>query len=175
MDEHNPYEAPTSSATGSLRESHASQPRRGVYLAWVSVFLFNLAVPFFLGWSMTGTHGRIGLSLAVILLLTSGCWVCTVAPKLGKALIVGGVVVGLAQLFPVLQIFAGMASLAVGEVLGLVDAGGEVSPPGVRSEFGGFIATIMTGGILMAVSVGIGATLRRLFACRVVDGCYENV
>src|SRR5207248_2227495 len=103
-----------------------------------------------------------GMFIAALLLLVLGYWACAGARKIGLALIVGGVLVGLAQVFPMLQVVAGMVGMGIGRAAGQVEAGHEGLPGNVSSEVGGFIVTLSTGGLLMIASVILGVLLRMM-------------
>jgi hypothetical protein len=167
LDEHNPYEAPRSAMTSSLPAGNANR-RAGklTYGAWAFVFAINLAVPLLFSASFTQEHGKRGMLLAVLSLLTLGCYFCMSGRKLTTALIVGGAVVGLTQFFPAIQIIAGLMGMGLGKVLGLTDLGDEVHPPRVNSEYGGFVVTFVTGGILMAASACAGLLIRLITPAR---------
>ena len=102
--------------------------------AWVFVFGINLAVPLIFSSSMTDEHGKLGMFIAIVSLLACGCFACAVRRVFADALIIGGVVVGLLQIFPVLQILAGMFGMAAGSALGLADFGDDGRPPSLANE-----------------------------------------
>ncbi len=163
MADFNPYAPPKSSEAGSHQVAHAI--RYGIeliYFAWIVVFGFNLVVPLLFAWSMTEKNGRIGMTVAVIVLLAAGFWICAKARIVGRDLIKGGILVGLAQLFPILHIISGMVGMIVGQRLQLTNMDNETGPIRVNSELGGFIAALVTGTILMAMSLGTGFLIRHL-------------
>ncbi len=161
MDEHNPYEPPTA-AVRTLFPDEQALARSGVltYIAWVFVFAINMAIPLLFGTSMTEQHGRLGMSVAALLLLVFGCFICAANRKLAVTLLAGGAVVALAQLFPILHIIAEVIGMSVGQALGHATLDGDDGPSRITSEFGGFIVTFVTGGILMAGGLFMGVLLR---------------
>jgi hypothetical protein len=166
-DDYNPYAAPTDPANSSLPIRRAHR-RAGplTYVAWVFVFAVNMALPLLLSSSITREHGKLGMSIAALLLLSLGCFICAVRRKLATALIAGGTLVGLSQLFPALHIIAGMIGMTVGKALGLADLGNDERSDQILSEYGGFVVTFVTGGILMAAGACAGMLLRLVTPAR---------
>jgi hypothetical protein len=158
MDDHNPSEPAMSSGDNSLHFGDAS-PIRGndIYAAWGGVFMFNILVPAFFGWLSTTESGRTGMVIAVVVQLCAGFWVCAKVRTIGLYLVIGGFAVALSQVFPILQFIAGAVALGIGRVLGLAN-----TEDNVTSEFGGFIVTMITGGILMALSAGCGFLVQQI-------------
>jgi hypothetical protein len=161
LHEHNPYEAPTAAVRSSLPGEQAN-PRAGAltYIAWIFVFAINMALPLLFSAPMTEQHGRLGMAVAAVLLLVLGCYICAANRKLAMALLAGGAVVALAQLFPIIHIIAGMIGMTVGQAVGHATLDSDDGPSRITSESGGFIVTFVTGGILMAGSLFIGVLLR---------------
>lgn len=160
LDEHNPYEAPRSAVATGPRAGPAG--RRGavvLHLAWVAVFAANLIVPLLFGWGMAGPRGRSGLVAAAALILGLGSGLCYYRRDLAAPLVVGATLVALTQLFPLLQILAGVVGVGIVRSLGLMGGGGD-GPPQILGPLGGFVVTLVTGGILIAVSAGAGLFLR---------------
>ena len=161
VDDDNPYAAPPKPEKQKHSDALARR-RPGVftYVTWAFVFAVNLALPLLFSSSITQQHGKLGMSIAALFLLASGCHVCSISRKQAAVLISGGALVGLSQLFPFLQFIAGILGLIVGQFLGLVYAGNDERSPQIISEFGGFVVTLVTGGILMAASASAGILLR---------------
>jgi hypothetical protein len=117
-----------------------------------------MIVPLLLGWSMTESGGKIGLLIATITLFAAGECLCIFAPTIAAPVIVGAVVVALSQLYPILQMIAGLAAVGIGRRLGLML---DADPVGVfRSGAGGFVVTVVTGSILIAESAAVGLLIR---------------
>ena len=161
MDENNPYEAPGEALASSVPDGQGN-PRTGglTYVAWIFVFAINMAVPLLFSVSLTDQHGRLGMSVAAFFLCALGCYICAANRKLAVALLAGGAVVALTQLLPGLQIIAGMIGMGVGQALGHATLGGDSDPARMTSEFGGFVVTFITGGILIAGSLCAGVLLQ---------------
>ena len=167
MDEHNPYEAPAHTVRTLLPVGGTSPSAgMGVYIAWIGIFVLNMAVPLLFGSSITQQHGKLGMSAAALLLFAAGCFICAANRKLAKTLIAGEILIGLAQLFPILQIIAGMIGMAAGQALGLAEIGDDTRSLAVSGEFGGFVVTCVTGGILIASGASAGMLLRLLTPAR---------
>ena len=122
---------------------------------WPIVLAANLIVPSMFGLEVTRGGGRWGMGLAIALVWLSGHLACARFKVLGPRLVIGGVFVGLSQFYPVLQIMAGSSSLDFVSWAGM--AGGEFAGmPDRLTEFGGFLATLLTGGQLLFVATLVG-------------------
>lgn len=125
--------------------------------AWLVVFLANLPVPLFFGWAFTTQHGRFGMATAIVVWWLLGHQVCKASRWCGLAIVAGGIFVAMSQFLPVLQLYAGAVSLGIGSRLGQAwDEGGEQQ---VTTELGGFLVTMLTGGLLMVVAVMCGSII----------------
>jgi hypothetical protein len=156
LDERNPYKPPPSLETDSYDVGDGShRGAQGVLFAWVAVFVVNLAAPLLFGCMVTEKGGRIGMAIATILCFAAGCWVCANVGEIGVFLIVGGIPIGISQLFPVLQMAAGFVAMTLGHVVGLVDSAH------ATNELGGFLLTVVTGVLLMSLSVASGFVIQR--------------
>jgi hypothetical protein len=152
----NPYDPPRS----SLEDLTSAEPANRsaisrLELGWFGVFALNLAFPLLFGWELTRANGRIGMLLAIPVLLAAGRWICREHRDLGRLLVVGGVLVGLSQVYPLLQMVAGIGGMLVGQVLGQVSMAGAATPAPL-SQVGGFVMALTTGSLLMAFSCLIG-------------------
>jgi hypothetical protein len=129
---------------------------------WALVFGLNLIVPLLFGWTVTSEGGRIGMVAGVGLLWYLGHRLCAMSDPIGRALVGGGIVVGLAQLFPVAHICVGVASVEVANAVLQ-----QLYPDkGMQSAIGGLIATGMMGLVMMIVAACIGAIGDKLFRRR---------
>ncbi len=161
MDVGNPYISPETDLTGPPEVNRKTERSGvGLYLAWVAVFFSNMIVPTFWGYSMIKELGGVGLCLAAISLLNLGLWSCAISRKVGGSLVVGGVVIGLSQFAPALQIIAGWAGLSARKAFMRADE----TPTDITNVSGGFVITFVTGGILMAMSLAIGLILRGILS-----------
>jgi hypothetical protein len=141
---------------------------RSRQLLWLCAFALNLIVPGSLGLAMTSLGGRIGMGAAILLLWYLGHRICVMNDATGRALVLGSFIVAAMQLFPILQIIAGIMGMAAAKALGLGDFSvddDDISPPGV-TELGGLIAAGLTGLTLMGVAACCGAILGWLTAER---------
>ncbi len=161
MNEFNPYEPPRDAATISIPDPTPRRPtRKFSYVAWLFVFAINMAVPLYFSHPVTEYHGRLGLLFGALLLLALGYYICAVNRRFSSALIVGGAIIAITQVFPVIQIIAGMLGMTVGKAMGLASLGDDHGVPQITTEEGGFIVTLVTGGILMAAAACSGMLLR---------------
>jgi hypothetical protein len=132
-----------------------------IYLGWFAVFVFNMTFPLSVAWTMTPKSGRTGIGVAAVALATAGCWICAKARTIGRYLVIGGILIGLTQVFPVLQIIAGVVGMAVGQIFQLIERGDDTDLNLGISELGGLIITLITGSLLMAMSAATGFCLQR--------------
>jgi hypothetical protein len=161
----NPYQAPLAAPADvdGLRAGNTASS--GIYSVWFIVFALNVLMPLFLGWGATQQAGRIGMFTATILLFAAGCWLCAYAPRVAKALVVGGVAIGLLQIMPILQFMAGLFVVWLLATLRLEEPQ-NVLLMKMSTEASAFVATIATGGLLMAAAFVVGLPIRGLFAAR---------
>jgi hypothetical protein len=160
--EPNPYQSPVAETAPPQAAVEGASKR--IYLAWSAVFFFNLGVPLLFGWGATEKGGRIGMFAAAFVMLVVGCWLCASAQRFARALIVGGVAIGLAQILPLLQILAGGVAFRLVEVSGLEGPAPDLQ--GLTSEASGFVVTMTTGALLMAAALMVGLAIRALFSAR---------
>lgn len=133
-------------------------------IAWSVVFAANLVVTLILGWPMCGPDGKVGLALAVAGYWSLGILGLAGEKRWGRALVYGGIPVGLSQFFPMAQIYAGIFATGVWSRL----APGLQHPIFHGSGFGlplvgGFVVTGVTGALLMTAAFLIGWVLLKMF------------
>jgi hypothetical protein len=152
----NPYAAPE--AVSGIAATGAGM-RIGVRWAvvWTLVFAGNLVVPLLFGWDMTEGAGRVGMALAVPLLWLAGLLGAGRSARCRPAAIAGGICVGLSQVFPLLHFATGVVSLGVTkQLLWGPPILGEVGGPRLASVSEGFLATLLTGGLLLVAAASCG-------------------
>lgn len=157
----NPYRSPSSGPP--IRESHSSLGGKRIYTVWFVVFVLNAAAPLFLGWGATVNGGRIGMLAATVMFFALGCCLCAYAPEIAKALVVGGVAVGLTQVMPLLQVIAWLFAVWLLVALRLEKPPWNAMLMSLSNEPSGFLATIVFGGVLMAACFMVGLPVRALF------------
>jgi hypothetical protein len=123
-----------------------------------------MAVPLLFSGPVTEQHGKLGMGVALVSFLACGCYLCAYHRKLAVALLVGGVLVALTQLFPILQIVAGLIGMAVGQAFGQTSSGEDEATPHLTGELGGFVVTLITGGILIGAAACSGVAILWLTA-----------
>ena len=116
------------------------------HFAWAGVFSANLIVPLWLGWEITRNGGRVGMFIAIAVLLASSLLALSRRPELRKSVVAGGVFTALTQVLPLVQMAAGLLSLSV------VDQ--------CCFEAGGFLVTILTAGLLLVAALACGVIIR---------------
>lgn len=131
--------------------------------AWAAVLAANLIVPAPLGWEVTRDGDRGGLVGGVALLWAAGHLLLARVPAAGRPVVLGGVVTALTQLFPVLQIMAGLTSLWVVRMASDPDP----DPDGGMSARGmtdaeAFAATLLTAAQVGMVALVCGPFVRAL-------------
>lgn len=156
----NPYRAPESDTTaGGIRSGDLD---RNAFIMWAIVFGLNMVLPLLFSVEVTQHHGRFGMGAASLVLLIAGWVLCALSARTARKLILGAVIVALTQFFPILQIVAGSVSMGIAASIQQADGGGgdsgrdEVGFPEITSELGGFMVTMLVGGILLAFASIIG-------------------
>jgi hypothetical protein len=129
---------------------------------WSIAFVANLALPLFFGWMVTYEGGRIGMVAGVGLLWYLGYRICGASDACGRALVIGAIPVAAAQLCPILHIFAGITSVGVADAV----CHGSFANTGIKTELGGFIATLSMGVMMIGVAAVIGTIGSLLFPRR---------
>jgi len=75
------------------------------------------------------------------------------------SIVAGGILVALLQFFPVLQMTAGFVSINIGSRLNQAPEVGHGGPQQM-TELGGFLVTMLTGGMLLAVALVCRSRIR---------------
>ena len=161
----NPYQSPGGETSKPAHANEDLRETRRIKLAWVGVFLLNMCVPVWLGWQLTEGAGNLGMFEGTCVLFVSGYVLCASARSMAKALVVGGVAIGLSQVFPALQMMAGIAGFFFAQLIGLDGSADEI--PRLTNDAATFVTTIITGGLLMAAAFVAGLAIRALFSARV--------
>lgn len=166
MEDANPYRAPSSiepEAPGPPIAERRQLLR--LLVGWAAVCLFNMPMPLLLSWDLTRRHGRGGMAAGAAALLFLGGGICAAWRKFGRALVIGGIPIGLSQFLPILHLMAGLVALAIGERLGRVKNDDAVVME-IRSEFSGFVVTMVTGTLLMAAAILAGLFIQAVAPSR---------
>ncbi|MEM8679391.1 MAG: hypothetical protein AAGF97_08570 [Planctomycetota bacterium] len=123
------------------------------------MFAINLIVPLMWATSLVNRHGKVGMLAAIPVLYLMGWATCRIHPVCARSMLNGGALVALTQLFPILQILAGLFALSV---VGFEDRFDQVASVGFPNERGGFLVTLLVGGLLMGLAFSLGATVEAL-------------
>ena len=123
---------------------------------WGWACLVNAIVPFLLGMAVTDSTARVGMLLGVVAVVWFGRSFAGSFLEVVRTVVYGGWVVALTQLVPVLQIVAGMVAVGVVEQIGLGPPRDGSRIAAVDGLVGGFLATVGTGGLLIAAAGMIG-------------------
>ncbi len=163
MEDFNPYQAQEKLA-GSLRQ----QPHRSRWWSdrrYLLVFLVNLPVPTYLALMTQERRVVWGILPGLIVLFVGGRLICGRSAHVRHAFLLGCSLVALSQLFPVLQLTAGIFAILLSEQIGI--SGSRlvediVLGAGVllfRDLLITSLATIITGGIFMGAGTWLGLAI----------------
>jgi hypothetical protein len=157
-DNSNPYRPLDSIEETPSDENQVSEGLDAVaFVAWPVVFGLNMIVPLAFGWDLARDHGRMGVCIAALFLLVAGWILCLRQRSIARKLILGATVTALSQFFPVFQFLAGIVAFAIAVSLGVAADGSDDGPIEITSELGGFVVTVLVGGMLL-----IGAAITGL-------------
>ena len=126
-------------------------------LAWILVYTVNLGIPVLWGLMVTREGGRVGMVIGIIVVFAIGCRVCFVSRRAMLTVVYGGWIVALSQAFPALQIIAGIIGLSAVRVTTSEERD-------VSTILGGFIATLITGCVLITIATALGAVIQRILS-----------
>lgn len=162
----NPFESPGVVDEPLVEAGPRNIRDRFSLVGWPVVYSLNVILPLMLAWGLTEQHGRYGMFLAMLLVLSGGWYVAARWTPLARRVIVGALPVALSQFFPILHIYLGMASIMlVGMATGNNVYSGSGGPP-IASEPAGFAVTMLVGGGLLLCSAVIGGLLSLVVARR---------
>ncbi|MDG3004559.1 hypothetical protein [Paludisphaera mucosa] len=121
--------------------------------AWMLVCAGNLIVPGFFGTMLTREGGRLGMVLGVLVVLWLGRRACRHAREAVLTVVYGGWVVAVLQIFPLLQVAAGFCGVGAAVQTGRAMRSDYTH---IDDVFGGLLATLVTGGLLIVVAAVFG-------------------
>jgi hypothetical protein len=157
----NPYKPPETSLDESPVSADVKRLVAGPLLLsieWTAILAFNLIVPILFAWGMTTGVAKLGMGLAVFIILLTGYYFCLSRPLPVLFVIRGGVLVALSQMFPVLQVCAGAAALYILLNLGVIEDSSFFDMLSTGTV--GFLVTLITALILVGVSLFLGFLIR---------------
>jgi len=161
----NPYEAPSLTndvVSGSTKQSVSWF----LLVAWPILLALNLVMPLLFGLPMIRSNGKIGVVFAVATFVITGWFTCIYRPQLSKRLLAGSAVVALSQFFPILHMIAGTIAFSIAARIGQAEEGGDLGLDQIKTEFGGFLVALLTGGILTVCALAIGYGMFAIFNAR---------
>ena len=129
------------------------------HFTWAGVFAANSVVPLWLGWYVTGHGGRVGMLAATAMTLATGLVVVPRWSGLRTTLVAGGAFTAITQVFPVVQLTAGVISLGVVDRLGFEPEEG-LGNRSSLTEAGGFFAALLTAGVMLGAALACGVAIR---------------
>ncbi len=147
----------------SIPRPAVRKPRTWLYV-WLLVFAANLPIPLYFAVPIVKDGGYWGTAVSLLILWFAGQLACYHSPFFTKRILIGGAIVGAFQFWPLPQIMAGAIGLAVAGI-NFEEALSDTTPV---SEWQGFIATFVTGGLLMTAATIMGAFVVAI--CEVVMG-----
>lgn len=152
----NPYQTPAETWPVQESEPPAPKSKRWSILLWPLVFAFNLLSCLYMGWSSAQESGRIGLLAACTAFLLGGWALCLAWPTAARQLLFGAFLLGLTQIFPLLQLTAGLIAFAIAVRLGFVGDG-----LAITSDSAAALITTLVGLqlLLVAAVLGVGCDL----------------
>lgn len=136
-----------------------SSPDRGWHLAWAGVFVANSIVPLWLGWEVTRRGGWVGMVAATAATFLFGFLVGPRWRSLRITIVAGGTVTAPSQVFPLVQIAAGVLSLRAVDSLGFEPDEGLGNSHSLTDP-GAFLVTLLTAGLLQAAAFACGTVVR---------------
>ena len=125
-------------------------------VSWVLVFAINLPVPMLFGASIVGGVGWAGVLLGMVSILAVTIFMHRISVSLMRIIWTGGIATAASQLFPVPHVLAGSIAIELVRVLGLLDRDPLMGVK-LESTATAFVITLVTGGILLLVALGVGA------------------
>jgi len=127
-------------------------------IEWTVILAFNLIVPTLVAWGFTNNPAKLGSGFAVFLIAVIGYYFCITKPLPMLFIVRGGVLVALSQFVPVLQLVAGAVSIRALILFRIVDDSSFSQM--LSTPAAGFLVTMLTGLILIGVSLTLGFLLR---------------
>lgn len=173
----NPYRAPESASRETVFELSREDPRPGSStVLWWLLFGLNLPIPALFGMGAATGMALLGVAAAVLMFGFAGWWVMWRYPQWASRILVGAGMMAVSQVMPIPQLIAGMMALSIAEGAGFASTGGQGLSMTLTSFVGGFFVTTITGGLLLGMTLCIGACLVplwRLFFGRRVAKPYQ--
>jgi hypothetical protein len=135
-------------------------PQRSSMVVWA---MNALPAIFFAKTMVVTKGGQVGMFAGIVLLWGIGAGLIAIFSKMRFALPVGGFVIGLFQLLPLVQAIIALVPLEIVSRLTMrLDSN-------ALTEAGGFFCTIIVGGTLMVLSTGAGLLIDALAFADNVD------
>ncbi len=143
---------------------------RRFLILWTLVLLVNVIVPIALASTIINSNSKLGMIVAILCFLFAGGMIGIRSQRLRRILIRGGIATALTQFFPVAQMIAGSIGLAVCRRLSLATDATDDEIVGRLDHFaGGFVCTMVTGGVITAFALVTGVILLYLFGSPIAD------
>lgn len=156
----NPYQAPEGAPGEAIFEVPRQDPRPGSSTAlWWMLFGLNLPIPALFGMGAAAGTALFGEAAAVLMFGLAGWWATLRYPQWASRILVGAGVMAVSQVMPIPQLVAGMLALSIAEGVGFANTGGQGLSMTLTGFVGGFFVTTITGGILLGMTLCIGACL----------------
>jgi hypothetical protein len=130
--------------------------RKTLAFVWITLFCLNLIFPLSAGMSLALEHGKIGILIAVLMLLAaSTAVVARLDPLQLRCALAGSFLLCVSQFYPIRQILAGLVAYIFASSFGLIV--GDSSVERFTSELGGFAMATIAGSLLLFANVAISS------------------
>lgn len=163
--ESNPYASPVAE---EIQLADRSEPRSAGW-GWCIGYGVNLPVPVFFAVDVIGTTGLGGMVLGMAVVMTLGIVAAKRYKQLDRIALLGGLLLALSQLFPVLQLVIGAVVGGILERSGYSFHSTIMDDPPEGAELGVLgcmLAVLMVSTMLMAIALGIGTVVDLFFPKR---------
>lgn len=141
-------------STTPWRRSHRDSAQE-LFKNFSQMFVFNSFVPFFFVRVLTAQSGRIGMLTAILTLFCVGWCLCAFCPRIARRINAGAALTAVSQCVPLIHISLGLWAC---ERFGQVQPSLKVALHGRHmevtsmSELGGFLVTMIMGGVLISAA-----------------------
>ncbi|OYP30369.1 hypothetical protein [Rhodopirellula sp. MGV] len=143
-------DAPDAFASPTLVDDRS---RRNCIVTWTVILPLNLIMPIFFAMGLVQGPAWLGVAAAVLMVYAAGIWCCYRQTGIATRIMIGGSIVTLSQLVPILHMIFGMIALS------LLAANVNDNFEGSLSAVQAFLMTVLVAIQLLTVSLMIGAVI----------------
>ena len=134
-------------------------PSKRFLLRWALSTCLNAVVPMMFASAIVHQNAYWVVVLGVILVFVTGALVSIRFPQVQRPLLAGSYAMGLAQLFPIIHVFAGIIAYTILQAMGLTVPQGDFFNTPMVSPLSILLLTFLVAAMLAVVAVGIGFIL----------------